>query len=118
MYSYKIEQAIKAAALLHQEQLRKGPVALPFVTHPFSVMIILRDYTDNENVLVSALLHDTVEDTDYTFEEMEGDFGSEVTKIVRALTEPVYDGEEKLPWLWLKNTMKTMLDSLETLDLT
>jgi (p)ppGpp synthase/HD superfamily hydrolase len=104
MYTYKIEQAIKAASLLHQDQLRKGPMELPFFTHPISVMTILRDYTDDENTLVAALLHDTVEDTDYTFEEMKSDFGDEVTEIVRTVTEPAQrNGEEKLSWLEVKS---------------
>ncbi|MCB9810512.1 bifunctional (p)ppGpp synthetase/guanosine-3',5'-bis(diphosphate) 3'-pyrophosphohydrolase, partial [Candidatus Nomurabacteria bacterium] len=59
MYTYKIEQAIKAASLLHQEQLRKGDVPLPYATHLMSVMMIVRDYTNDEDTLVAALLHDT-----------------------------------------------------------
>jgi myo-inositol-1(or 4)-monophosphatase len=98
MYSYKIEQAIKAAALLHAEQLRKGPISLPYVTHVYSVMMILRDYTDDENTLVSALLHDTLEDTDYTFDELKVDFGEDVANIVSTLTEPKAKGQE-LNWL-------------------
>jgi (p)ppGpp synthase/HD superfamily hydrolase len=103
MYTYKIEQAVKAAALLHQDQVRKGAVGLPFITHPMSVMTILRDYTDDENTLVAALLHDTVEDTDYTLEEMGQDFGKEVADLVATLTEPSFDGETKLSWLQVKN---------------
>ena len=78
MYTYKIEQAIKAAALLHQDQLRKGVVPLPYISHLMAVMLILRDYTDDEDTLVAALLHDTLEDTDYTPEELETDFGKTV----------------------------------------
>ena len=66
MYTYKVEQAIKAAALLHVEQLRKGAIQLPYVTHLMAVMLIVRDYTGDETTLVAALLHDTLEDTDYT----------------------------------------------------
>jgi (p)ppGpp synthase/HD superfamily hydrolase len=103
MYTYKIEQAIKAAALLHQDQVRKGVANLPYVTHPMSVMTILRDYTDDENTLVAALLHDTVEDTDYTLEEMREDFGQVVSELVATLTEPEYSGNTKLTWLEVKN---------------
>ena len=103
MYTYKIEQAIKAAALLHQDQVRKGVIGLPFITHPVSVMTILRDYTDDENTLVAALLHDTVEDTDYTLDEMKDDFGEEVAGIVATLTEPVSSEGDKLTWLEIKN---------------
>jgi len=102
MYTYKIEQAIKAAALLHQDQFRKGPIGLPFVTHPMSVMTVLRDYTDNENTLVAALLHDTVEDTDYTLEEMRKDFGKEVSDLVATVTQPEYSRNTKMTWLEIK----------------
>lgn len=109
MYTYKIEQAIKAASILHQDQLRKGLVQIPYMTHLVSVMLMLRDYTEDETVLVSALLHDTLEDTDYTVEEIKADFGDKVTIIVQTLTEPKYDGERKLSWLETKKAYATQL---------
>jgi (p)ppGpp synthase/HD superfamily hydrolase len=102
VYSYKVEQAIKAAALLHQDQMRKGSVPLPYMTHLVAVMLIVRDYTTEEDTLVAALLHDTLEDTDYTEAELKDDFGPTVRDIVVTLTEPRCDGEEKLPWLETK----------------
>lgn len=102
MYTYKVEQAIKAAALLHQDQIRKGSVPLPYVTHLMAVMLIVRDYTDNEDTLVAALLHDTLEDTDYTVEELRDDFGDTVATLVQTLTEPKFDKEVKIPWLETK----------------
>jgi (p)ppGpp synthase/HD superfamily hydrolase len=109
MYTYKVEQAIKAAALLHQEQLRKGLVQLPYVTHLMAVMLIVRDYTEEETTLVAALLHDTLEDTDYTKEELEADFGPEVTELVLTLTEPQQTLENKIPWLEVKKTYARQL---------
>jgi len=102
MYSYKVEQAIKAAAILHQDQLRKGVVPLPYITHLMSVMLILRDYTNDEKTLVAALLHDTLEDTDYTKEELIEDFGREVAHLVETVTEQKYHGDKKLPWVEIK----------------
>lgn len=98
MYSYRIEQAIRAAAVLHSEQRRKGSMPFPYVTHLFSVAMMLQDYTDNEDIIVAALLHDTIEDTDYTLEELEEDFGGKVKEIVETLSEPSYDKERKLHW--------------------
>lgn len=98
MYTYKVEQAIKAACVLHQDQLRKGAVPLPYISHLMAVVLILRDYTEDEDTLVAALLHDTLEDSDYTAEEMTEDFGATVTELVLPLTEPKYDGEYKLTW--------------------
>lgn len=88
MYSYRIEQAIKAATVLHDGQFRKGPVAVPFVSHVLSVAMLVRDYTDDEATIVAAILHDTLEDTDYTAEELSEDFGNDVTELILALTEP------------------------------
>ncbi|MCA9357566.1 bifunctional (p)ppGpp synthetase/guanosine-3',5'-bis(diphosphate) 3'-pyrophosphohydrolase, partial [Candidatus Kaiserbacteria bacterium] len=102
MYTYKIEQATKAAALLHQDQLRKGEVALPYITHLVGVTMILRDYTDDEDTLVAALLHDTIEDTDYTLEELKADFGEKAALYVDTVSEHWYEGENKLPWLEVK----------------
>jgi (p)ppGpp synthase/HD superfamily hydrolase len=87
-YSYAIEQAIRAASVLHKDQVRKGSVPYPYITHLFAVAMIVGDYTEDENAVVAALLHDTLEDTDYTFDELFEDFGGPVAEIVRTLTEP------------------------------
>ncbi len=98
MYSYRIEQAIRAAAVLHHDQNRKGSMPFPYITHLMSVAFILHDYTDNEDVIVAALLHDAIEDTDYTLEELEEDFGGTVRELVDALSEKKTDGDRKLTW--------------------
>ena len=104
MYTYKIEQAIQAAAVLHGDHLRRGAVPIPYVTHLIAVTMILRDYTSDEDTLVAALLHDTLEDTDYTAEEMTTDFGESVTTIVQTLTEPEHNGPASDDWLDSKRT--------------
>jgi len=87
-YSYAIEQAIRAASVLHKDQVRKGQVPYPYITHLMAVAMIVSDYTTDEDVIVSALLHDTLEDTDYTEKEIEDDFGGTVREIVCSITEP------------------------------
>jgi len=109
MYTFKVEQAIQAAAVLHQDHMRKGVVPIPYMTHLVAVAMILRDYTNDESTLVAALLHDTLEDTDYTAQEMLDDFGETVTSIVQTLTEPTHDGERKLTWLETKKQYATQL---------
>jgi len=99
MYTFKLEQAIQAAAVLHQDDVRKGAVPIPYITHLVAVMMIVRDYTSDEDTLVAALLHDTLEDTDYTVEEMTVDFGENVTKIVQTLSEPEHDGPASSNWM-------------------
>jgi len=98
LYSYRIEQAIRAAALLHRDQVRKGPAPLPYVTHLFAVALIISDYTDNEDIVIAGLLHDTLEDTDYTREELQDDFGRKVCDIVLAVSEHIENPDEKKEW--------------------
>lgn len=98
MYSYRIEQAIRAAAILHKGQLRKGAAPLPYITHLMAVTMIVSDYTDNEDIVIGALLHDTLEDTDYTSEELQEDFGGDVREIVETLSEPKSADGKKLSW--------------------
>jgi (p)ppGpp synthase/HD superfamily hydrolase len=98
MYSYRLEQAIRAAAVLHKDQKRRGKLPLPYITHLAAVAWLVADYTKNEDCVIAAWLHDTLEDTDYTAEELEEDFGREVRKIVETVTEPKEKDGEKLPW--------------------
>ncbi|MFM2423891.1 MAG: hypothetical protein RLZZ70_278 [Candidatus Parcubacteria bacterium] len=99
MYSYRIEQAIRAAAVLHHDQQRKGSMPFPYTTHLTAVAFSLLDYTNSEDVIIAALLHDTIEDTDYTITELEEDFGARVRELVETLTEVTHDGDRKLSWI-------------------
>jgi (p)ppGpp synthase/HD superfamily hydrolase len=98
MYSYRIEQAIRAAAVLHKDQLRKGSMPFPYITHLMATALTLLDYTDDEDVVIAALLHDTLEDTDYTVDELEEDFGGRVRELVEAVTEPTSTTENRISW--------------------
>lgn len=98
MYSYKIEQAVRAASMLHKEQVRKGPESFPYITHLVGVAFLLRDYTNNEDVIVAALLHDTLEDTSYKADELEEDFGRQVRILVETVSEPKAKKGKKLTW--------------------
>lgn len=111
MYSYRIEQALRAATILHKDQVRKGIVPIPYVSHLFAVTMIIADYTDNEDVIIAALLHDTLEDTDYTPQELQDDFGGTVREIVEAVTEPESDQTNKLSWKEKKQHYAKMLRS-------
>ena len=112
MYSYRIEQAIKAATILHKNQVRKGAISMPYVSHLFATAVIAMDYAEgNEDILVGALLHDTLEDTDYTPAELEKDFGGHMREIVEALTEPKHTLERPLSWGEIKATYAKQLRS-------
>ena len=90
-YSFAIEQAIRAASILHKDQVRKGVVPYSYLTHVYAVAMLVSDYTNDEDTIVAALLHDTLEDSDYTEKELEEDFGGSVRDLVVSLTEPRQD---------------------------
>jgi (p)ppGpp synthase/HD superfamily hydrolase len=98
MYSYRVEQAIRAASVLHKDQTRRGSMPFPFMTHLVATAFTLLDYTDDEDVIVAAFLHDSLEDTDYTVDELREDFGGRVSDIVETLTEPKSTSEQKHTW--------------------
>lgn len=85
-FSRKIDEALKKAALLHDGQIRKWG-GIPYITHPMAVAMTVSEYTDDEDVIVAALLHDTLEDTDYNPSQLEMEFGTKVFEIVNGVTE-------------------------------
>jgi GTP diphosphokinase / guanosine-3',5'-bis(diphosphate) 3'-diphosphatase len=69
----------------HRGQFRKS--GDPYITHPLAVAQICAELGMDTTTLVASLLHDTVEDTSYTLEALEGDFGPEVTHLVDGVTK-------------------------------
>jgi guanosine-3',5'-bis(diphosphate) 3'-pyrophosphohydrolase len=85
----RLFEALSFAAARHRDQRRKDVEASPYINHPIAVVQILcqeAGVSDIE-VICAALLHDTLEDTDTTAEELEARFGSEVAAIVMELTD-------------------------------
>ncbi|QIG45948.1 bifunctional (p)ppGpp synthetase/guanosine-3',5'-bis(diphosphate) 3'-pyrophosphohydrolase [Nocardioides anomalus] len=80
-----LERAYTTAAEMHGTQMRKS--GDPYITHPLAVTTILADIGMTEPTLVAALLHDTVEDTPYTLEQVKADFGDEVAQLVDGVTK-------------------------------
>jgi GTP diphosphokinase / guanosine-3',5'-bis(diphosphate) 3'-diphosphatase len=80
-----LERAYSAAERLHDTQMRKS--GDPYITHPLAVTTILADMGMTEATLVASLLHDTVEDTPYSLEELTRDFGEEVALLVDGVTK-------------------------------
>jgi GTP diphosphokinase / guanosine-3',5'-bis(diphosphate) 3'-diphosphatase len=80
-----IERAYEVAAQQHAGQVRKS--GDPFITHPLAVTTILAELGMNSETLCAALLHDTVEDTDYTLTELRKEFGDDVTTLVDGVTK-------------------------------
>ncbi|WP_370893275.1 bifunctional (p)ppGpp synthetase/guanosine-3',5'-bis(diphosphate) 3'-pyrophosphohydrolase [Janibacter sp. GXQ6167] len=80
-----IERAYKVAKDAHEGQRRKS--GDPYITHPLAVTTILAELGMTPITLAAALLHDTVEDTDYSLEQLEEDFGAEIAKLVDGVTK-------------------------------
>jgi len=81
----QVQRAFDFAEESHRGQVRKS--GEPFIRHPLGVAHILADMGMDTTTLVSALLHDVVEDTDLSLERIESEFGDEVGAIVDGLTK-------------------------------
>ena len=80
-----VERAYAVAEECHRGQKRKS--GDPYITHPLAVATILAELGMTPVTLSAALLHDTVEDTSYSLEDLEEEFGSEVAKLVDGVTK-------------------------------
>ena len=81
----EIIRAYEFAAKMHKEQFRKS--GEPYIIHPINVAIILTTIYADADTIKAALLHDVLEDTECTSEQMEELFGLEVTKLVQGVTK-------------------------------
>jgi guanosine-3',5'-bis(diphosphate) 3'-pyrophosphohydrolase len=82
-------RALHFAAEKHSDQRRKNAEASPYINHPIHVTEILWSIgaVRDASLLVASLLHDTLEDTDATPEQIEAQFGQEVLSIVLEVTD-------------------------------
>ena len=83
--SSDLEKAFAAAEKAHAGQLRKS--GEEYITHPVAVAQILIDLGMDLPTIMAALLHDTVEDTTYSIEQIKSEFGDEVTSLVDGVTK-------------------------------
>lgn len=89
-----LEEAIIYATVMHQGKVRKFK-GIPFILHPLEVAQILSTMTDDQEVIAAGILHDIVEDTDGTLQEIGKRFGKRVAFLVSSESEEEYPGEEK-----------------------
>ncbi len=108
--SAKFLQALSFAADKHRHQRRKDIAQTPYINHPIAVVHILLNEADvtDESVLIAALLHDTVEDTETTFAEIEQAFGRTVCGLVSEVSD-----DKTLPKAQRK---QAQIDHAETLS--
>ena len=82
----KVTKAIEFAARAHDGMIRKKN-STPYILHPLEASVIVGSMTSDEDIISAALLHDVVEDTSVTIEEIEENFGSRVKELVASETE-------------------------------
>lgn len=86
MFSVRLHEAIMFAVNAHKGQTRKGN-DIPYIYHPMEVLQILTEMGCDEDVKIAGVLHDTVEDTDTTIDDIKTSFGESVTSLVGGHTE-------------------------------
>ena len=82
-------RALSFASVKHRNQRRKDAESSPYINHPIAVASVLASEgtIEDESLLVAAVLHDTVEDTETAFDEIMQHFGAAVAELVRELTD-------------------------------
>ena len=93
----EILEAINFATLAHEGQFRADKIT-PYISHPLAVALLLQKYGYDKEVIISGILHDIVEDTKYTHDDMIQKFGLEIADIVQGVTE-----DKNLPYQERKN---------------
>lgn len=102
----RVFDAIEFAVQAHRGQYRKG-TSIPYVIHPINVGRILIEAGCAEPVIVAGFLHDTVEDSAFSLEDLCGAFGEYVADLVSAVSE----SDKSEPWEKRKSEMLESLDS-------
>ncbi len=88
-----IDYSIYFATKAHAGQKRKSEPDLDMIFHPFTVGMILQRAGANTNCVIAGILHDVVEDTKYTLEDIKNEFGPEIAKIIDEVSE-----DKSLKW--------------------
>ena len=104
------EKALKFAINAHKGQVRKSEPDKPMIFHPINVGHILKEYDFDENVVASGFLHDVVEDTKYTFDDIKKKFGDDILSLVYGASEP----DKSLEW---EDRKKHTINSIKNMDL-
>ncbi|NMD70386.1 bifunctional (p)ppGpp synthetase/guanosine-3',5'-bis(diphosphate) 3'-pyrophosphohydrolase [Bacillus sp. DNRA2] len=88
-----IDKALQIASIAHEHQYRKG-TKIPYITHPIAVGMILLKAGYGDEVVAAGILHDTIEDTNVSVDEIEAEFGKTIAEIVMGCSEP----DKSLSW--------------------
>ena len=92
-----LDRAILFAVRAHADTERKGK-GFPYIVHPLEAMAIVATMTNDQELLAAAVLHDTIEDTDTTMEQLCAEFGPRVAKLVETETDQHFSADKALTW--------------------
>ncbi len=108
----QIFDAIDFAVRAHNGQFRKG-TNIPYIVHPIGVMQKLLQYTNNTDVVCAGILHDTLEDTQTTEQDIKNQFGNHILELVKAVSEP----DKSLSWIERKKHTIEYLNNINDTDI-
>jgi len=97
--SPRIQAALAVILKIHEGQKRKGDNFTPYAVHPISVALLLMNHSCGEDAVIAGLLHDALEDTDYSPKQIKDNFGVKVLKLVQAVSDKRPDDA----WVTRKN---------------
>lgn len=106
-----LDNAIIFATNAHGGVFRKGGKT-PYIVHPMEVASIAARMTDDEEVIAAAVLHDVIEDTPTTAEQLEKEFGARVVKLVLADSDDKSFGQSAESWQTRKQALLDKLSSM------
>lgn len=86
-----LDRAIKFAVDAHHNTERRGK-GFPYIVHPLEAVEIVATITPDQELLAAAALHDTIEDTDVTFEQIRAGFGDRIAELVHAESDQFTEG--------------------------
>lgn len=93
-----LDKAIVFAVKAHADTERRGK-GFPYVVHPLEAMEIVATMTSDQELLAAAALHDTIEDTDVTIDDLRREFGDRVASMVEAESDKFVEGvSEEASW--------------------
>ncbi len=95
-----INKAIKFAAEAHAGATRKGS-DIPFILHPLEAAAIVARLSNDQDLMIAAILHDTIEDTDVTYDDIKREFGARIADLVN------HESEDKTK-TWLERKSHTI----------
>lgn len=107
-----LDRAITFAVKAHQGMERKGK-GFPYIVHPMESVCIVATMTNDQELLAAAALHDVIEDTDTTAEDLKKEFGERVAMLVEAESDDKSGGSKAETW---RQRKLATLDRLRNAD--